>query len=114
MSNDKRPYVPSELEVAAFPHLSLTCWCFACDNEATEAPPRGDIRILMRRMNLCPDCGNKRCPRSTNHENACTGSNDPGQPGSRYPGGICRYCGRLISAEVAGCIGGHPTDEKGS
>ena len=31
-------------------------------------------------MIVCPDCGNKRCPHATDHANACTGSNDPGQP----------------------------------
>lgn len=36
------------------------------------------------RMILCPLCGNKRCPRATDHENACTNSNAPGQPGSSY------------------------------
>jgi len=35
-------------------------------------------------MILCPLCGNKRCPHSTDHNLECTGSNDPGQPGSRY------------------------------
>ena len=59
---------------AAFPHLSQTCWCATCDSEATLALPRGDVRILMRRMNLCPTCGNKRCPKAMHHDNACTGS----------------------------------------
>ena len=36
-------------------------------------------------MALCPTCGNKRCPAAANHDNACSGSNDPGQPGSNYP-----------------------------
>jgi hypothetical protein len=36
-------------------------------------------------MALCPICGNKRCPHANDHRNACTGSNDPGQPGSAYP-----------------------------
>jgi hypothetical protein len=36
------------------------------------------------RMVLCPDCGNKRCPKANNHRNACTNSNEPGQPGSVY------------------------------
>ena len=40
--------------------------------------------ITLSRMILCPDCGNKRCPHATNHNNACTNSNEPGQPGSRY------------------------------
>lgn len=36
------------------------------------------------RMILCPTCGNKRCPHATNHIHPCTGSNEPGQPGSAY------------------------------
>ena len=35
-------------------------------------------------MRLCPDCGNKRCPKATNHELSCTNSNEPGQDGSIY------------------------------
>jgi len=35
-------------------------------------------------MVVCDICGNKRCPRGTNHEHACTGSNEPGQEGSVY------------------------------
>lgn len=33
----------------------------------------------MRRMNLCPTCGNKRCPRSQWHGYECSGSNEPDQ-----------------------------------
>jgi hypothetical protein len=42
--------------------------------------------ITMRnmRMILCKKCGNKRCPQANDHRNACTGSNEPGQPGSAY------------------------------
>lgn len=36
------------------------------------------------RMVLCTICGNKRCPRANDCDNACTGSNAPGQPGSAY------------------------------
>jgi hypothetical protein len=35
----------------------------------------------------CKSCGNKRCPKATDCELACTGSNAPGQPGSIYAGG---------------------------
>lgn len=58
------------------------CGCSACldelDNflEPTEA--------MARFMVLCPECGNKRCPKAAHHENQCTGSNEPGQPGSTY------------------------------
>lgn len=37
-----------------------------------------------RTMEVCPNCGNKRCPRATDPALPCTGSNEPGQPGSRY------------------------------
>lgn len=40
--------------------------------------------LYLTRMILCPVCGNKRCPKASDHTNACTGSNDPGQPGSIY------------------------------
>lgn len=40
------------------------------------------------RMVLCPTCGNKRCPRANDHRHACTGSNEPGQPGSAYPAAV--------------------------
>ena len=41
-------------------------------------------RAEMIGMFVCAICGNKRCHHSDDHRNACTGSNDPGQPGSRY------------------------------
>lgn len=48
-----------------------TCWCLTCDPVTV-------------RMALCPDCGNKRCPKANDHRNTCTGSNEPGQKGSAY------------------------------
>lgn len=36
-------------------------------------------------MRVCATCGNKRCPHANDHRNQCTGSNEPGQPGSAYP-----------------------------
>jgi hypothetical protein len=36
-------------------------------------------------MKLCEICGNKRCPHANDPANACTGSNEKGQPGSAYP-----------------------------
>ena len=35
-------------------------------------------------MILCPECGNKRCPKASDHELKCTDSNDVGQTGSIY------------------------------
>jgi hypothetical protein len=33
---------------------------------------------------VCTECGNKRCPKATDHNLNCTNSNEPGQKGSRY------------------------------
>lgn len=33
---------------------------------------------------VCRQCGNKRCPKATHHSSPCTGSNEPGQHGSRF------------------------------
>lgn len=51
------------------------CWCRTCRPVVLS-----DMRFV-----VCPDCGNKRCPRANDHRNACTGSNEPGQEGSAYP-----------------------------
>jgi len=59
------------------------CWCLTC------RPIRLDDPYSIR-MALCPTCGNKRCPKANDHRNACSNSNEPGQPGSAYPGGITK------------------------
>lgn len=51
------------------------CWCRTC-----RPVTLNDMRFV-----VCPDCGNKRCPRANDHRNACTGSNEHGQEGSAYP-----------------------------
>jgi hypothetical protein len=50
------------------------CWCTTCRPITLE-----DMRFV-----VCPDCGNKRCPKATDHELACTSSNEAGQAGSRF------------------------------
>jgi hypothetical protein len=40
--------------------------------------------VMLDRMILCSECGNKRCPKASDHRLDCTSSNDPGQPGSIY------------------------------
>lgn len=50
------------------------CWCYEC----------AGLMLRSSQMIVCPDCGNKRCPKSTDHRLGCTKSNDPGQLGSRY------------------------------
>jgi len=47
------------------------CWCYNC-NHPPEFP--GITRFV-----VCPECGHKRCPKATSHDNKCTKSNEPGQ-----------------------------------
>ena len=51
------------------------CGCWQCHR---------DNDLIVDRMILCPECGNKRCPKANNHRNYCSGSNDNGQQGSAY------------------------------
>ena len=53
---------------------SQKCWCGTCVPNS----------LNNMRMILCPDCGNKRCPKANDHRNACTNSNDVGQEGSSW------------------------------
>lgn len=57
-------------------HRTGPMCCARCDEE--KQPGK------FRRFITCPDCGNKRCPKATDHRNTCTASNEPGQPGSYY------------------------------
>lgn len=60
------------------------CYCYNCNIDRMD--PSGWIPYTLSIMILCPTCGNKRCPHATDHKLACTNSNEPGQPGSRYGG----------------------------
>jgi len=64
------------------------CHCHTCSQElqhVIDTTPGADtFDGPLNRMILCPDCGNKRCPKANHHDNACTGSNEPGQKGSAY------------------------------
>jgi hypothetical protein len=69
----------------------MTCGCHKCVSEDVAANPllAGELLFAgidprLNRYFLCETCGNKRCPHATDHRNACTGSNEPGQPGSSY------------------------------
>ena len=59
------------------------CECINCIRKRNEKGA-GGLPLEWTRMIVCSVCGNKRCPHATNHEYACTHSNDPGQPGSFY------------------------------
>lgn len=64
-------------------HCCYDCAVIASD-ELTEQGDHLAALMEVQRMFLCPDCGNKRCPKATNHSHDCSGSNEPGQPGSVY------------------------------
>lgn len=54
------------------------CTCERCMPNGN--PLSGDpVRFI-----VCAICGNKRCPHATDHRNACTNSNEPGQKGSSW------------------------------
>lgn len=57
--------------------------CHRCWSEWAESKTLIE-RMGTRRMILCPECGNKRCPKATDHRLSCTRSNETGQSGSRY------------------------------
>ncbi len=56
------------------------CWCHSCNRDVLV----NGFPFALTRMILCPDCGNKRCPKANNHTFACTNSNEPNQVGSAY------------------------------
>ena len=56
------------------------CWCRKCEDERLEHLPFLR-RAFERTFIVCPDCGNKRCPKAQHHDRACTRSNATGQPG---------------------------------
>lgn len=55
--------------------------CYECLKDKKEG---NGLPTVVTRMILCPTCGNKRCPKATDHNLDCTNSNESGQPGSRY------------------------------
>ena len=61
------------------------CECHRCIREKGLT---GDgvlkLPLSATKMILCPLCGNKRCPHASDHGQRCTGSTEPGQPGSIY------------------------------
>lgn len=63
----------------------VECHCHRCIGEKNLVEREGSfLPMNSTRMILCPQCGNKRCPHASDHDLACTNSNDPGQPGSVY------------------------------
>jgi Zn finger protein HypA/HybF involved in hydrogenase expression len=75
MMSDKGYEVTTHEKQAEF--ARKRCWCHTC--RPIDYQDQGSVY-----MRLCPTCGNKRCPRATDHNLACTNSNEPGQEGSIY------------------------------
>ncbi len=59
-----------------------TC-CRRCEVVALEGLSPA-ARMFQRAFIVCGTCGNKRCPKATDHVLECGGSNATGQPGSDY------------------------------
>lgn len=55
--------------------------CYECLKDSKE---ENGLPTVLTRMIVCPICGNKRCPKATDHNLECTNSNESGQKGSRY------------------------------
>ncbi len=64
----------------------INCECHRCIGEKNlgTQTPFGWWPLSSTKMILCPICSNKRCPHASDHDLACTGSNEPGQPGSIF------------------------------
>jgi len=61
------------------------CECHRCIREHDlRHPSIPEFPLSSGKMILCPECGFKRCPKASDHRLECTGSNEPGQPGSIY------------------------------
>ena len=65
----------------------VSCECHQCikDKKLTVNIFDGiPVSLSATKMILCPDCGNKRCPKASDHRLDCTGSNEQGQAGRVY------------------------------
>lgn len=69
------------------------CGCLFCVRERmAEAVYRGEVGLgkaipgpkMKGWRNACPQCGNRNCPRYSNHTYCCTYSNKLGQEGSWF------------------------------
>lgn len=82
-----RPHSTPRMDAADSAVMTaVNCGCRQCTRARDAAAPHVVFFTEERsRMILCETCGNKRCPHANDHRNACTGSNEPGQPGSAYP-----------------------------
>lgn len=56
-----------------------------CCHRCAEGKIIRGIPVAFTRLIVCRKCGNKRCPHASDHDQPCTGSNEPGQAGSISP-----------------------------
>jgi len=76
------------------------CGCYQCVSAVISQRPFPENMFFP--FIVCETCGNKRCPRAEFHENECSGSNEPGQPGSvRYPAHVQREALAAMLAHLA-------------
>ena len=47
------------------------CFCYSCFEASNVQLEEFDLRRDFRGMVVCPDCGDKRCPRVALHSNKC-------------------------------------------
>ena len=59
----------------------LPC-CTRCEDKNID--PGTGLQLSHIYFIVCQVCGNKRCPKATDHRLECSGSNRPGQIGSLY------------------------------
>lgn len=88
------------IEILSLPYFPYSCGCITCDEAWRKQFPYTDSRRTAVYMILCPECGNKRCPRATLHSNPCTRSNEPNQEGSVYQTGDTSWMEGLTSDEI--------------
>ena len=84
--NDPRTVEGVDVSFPTERHMNFapeSCECHRCIEE--KGLRVGGVPLSSAKMILCPTCGNKRCPKANDHRNECSGSNEPGQPGSAYP-----------------------------
>lgn len=73
----------TDIESAFRQEQVRTCRCHKCCDDFDIRSPYG-TRWQKFQMITCPLCGNKRCPKASDHRNKCTRSNATGQAGSIY------------------------------
>lgn len=82
-TSDDELYVTTQRLISPF---DADCWVDGEIISRKLAAAGHWVESLSMPMYVCPQCGNKRCPKATWHGETCTGSNDPMQPGSKYGG----------------------------